>query len=73
MDTIIGHIMAGTGLKEIWNTIYAEIYPYISIENMITGHAYSRAVRAHILSQLCLGKLILDELDLTDEYKITLK
>ncbi|CAI6347499.1 unnamed protein product [Macrosiphum euphorbiae] len=61
--------MAGSGLKELWNTIYAAN----SIEKMITGHAYSRAVRAHMLTQVCLGKLILDELDLTEEFKITLK
>jgi len=38
----IGYIMAGSGLKEQWNIIYAAN----SIEKMITGHAYSRAVRA---------------------------
>lgn len=65
----IGYIMAGSGLKELWNTIYAAN----SIEKMITEHAYSRAVGAHMLTQVCLGKLILDELDLTEEFKITLK
>lgn len=65
----IGYIMAGSGLKELWNTIYTAN----SIDKMMTGHVYSRGVRAHMLTQLCLGKLILDELDLTDEFKINLK
>ena len=39
----------------------------------MTEHAYSRAVCSHMLFQLCLSKIILDEIDLTDEYKITLK
>ncbi|XP_029341748.1 uncharacterized protein LOC100571724 isoform X2 [Acyrthosiphon pisum] len=65
----IGYIMAGSGLRELWNTIYAAN----SIDKMMTGHAYSRAVRAHMLTQLCLSKIILDEIELTEEYKITLK
>lgn len=40
----IGYIMAGSGLRKLWNTIYAAN----SIDKMITGYAYSRAVRAHI-------------------------
>lgn len=65
----IGYIMAGSRLKELWSTIYAAN----SIEKMMTGHAYSRAVRAHFLTQLCLGKIILDELDLPESKKNTLK
>lgn len=65
----IGYIMAGSGLRELLNTIYAAN----SIDKMMTGHAYSRAVRAHMLTQLCLSKIILDENGLTEEYKITLK
>ncbi|KAE9523143.1 hypothetical protein AGLY_016457 [Aphis glycines] len=63
----IDYIMAGSGLRELWNTIYASN----SIDKMMTGH--SRAVRAHMLTQLCLSKIILDEIELTEEYKITLK
>jgi hypothetical protein len=32
---------------------------------MLNGHAYSRAVRAHILTNLILAGIILDEVDLT--------
>jgi hypothetical protein len=31
---------------------------------MLNGHAYSRAVRAHILTNLILAGIILDEVDL---------
>jgi len=65
----IGFIMAGSGLRELWNTIYAANL----IDKMMTGHAYSRAVRAYMLTQLCLSKIILDEIELTEEYKITSK
>jgi len=65
----IGYIMAGSGLKELLRTIY----PANSIAKIMTGHAYSRAVRAHFLTQLCLGKIILDELDLLETKKTTLK
>ena len=42
------------------------LYSANSIEKMRTNHAYSRAVREHFLTQLCLGKIILDELDLPE-------
>jgi hypothetical protein len=32
---------------------------------MLNGHAYSRVVRAHILTDLTLAGIILDEVDLT--------
>jgi hypothetical protein len=32
---------------------------------MLNGHAYSRAVRAHILTNLILAGIILDEVDLS--------
>lgn len=35
----------------------------------MTGHAYSKVVRAHFLTQLCLGKIILDEMDLPETKK----
>lgn len=38
----------------------------------MTRHAYSRAVRAHMLTQLCLSKIILDEIELPNEFKTIL-
>ncbi|KAH0820265.1 hypothetical protein GEV33_002526 [Tenebrio molitor] len=35
------------------------------LDKMLNGHAYSRAVRAHILTNLILAGIILDEVDLT--------
>lgn len=54
----IGYIMQGSGLKEV----LAEIYAPKSLEKMLDGHAYARAVRAHTLLQLTLSLRILKEL-----------
>ncbi|KYN50496.1 hypothetical protein ALC57_00134 [Trachymyrmex cornetzi] len=51
----IGYIMEGSGLKELFSTIYA----VNSIDKMMTGHAYARALRAHTLTHLALAKIIL--------------
>lgn len=60
----IGAIMAGSGLKELQSTIYAEN----SVDKILNGHAYSRAVRAHMLTNLALAHLILTtEVQFTDE------
>jgi hypothetical protein len=32
---------------------------------MLNGHTYTRAVRAHILTNLILAAIVLDEVDLT--------
>ena len=47
----IGKIMAGSGLEELWQTVYA----HNSVSHMMTGHAYARSLRAHFLTQLALG------------------
>lgn len=59
----IGHIMAGSGLKELWSTIYASN----SVIHMLTGHSYSRALRAHLMTYLVLSGLILDETNLEED------
>lgn len=41
----IGHIMSGSGLEDALKIIYAEN----SVEKILLGHAYSRALRAHFL------------------------
>jgi hypothetical protein len=59
----IGAIMAGSCLKALFI-----IYLFIQItglDKMLNGHAYSRAIRAHILTNLILAGIILDEVDLT--------
>lgn len=44
----IGQIMTGSGLEELWQRVYAKG----SVVHMLTGHAFSRAVHAHILTIL---------------------
>jgi len=51
--------MAGSGLKDLLSTIYAPV----SVDKMLTGHAYSRSFRGHLV----LGKLIFKELNLNTE------
>lgn len=58
----IGYIMAGSGLKELLCEIYAEK----SVDHILTGHAYSRAVRAHTLVREALASLIFKDLEQTD-------
>ena len=54
----IGTIMRGSGLEELWATIYAQT----------SGHAYYRALRAHFLTQAALKRIILeDDLNMNDE------
>lgn len=50
----IGMIMGGSGLEELWNTIYAKN----SVIHMISGRQYSRALRAHFLTQQALTHLL---------------
>lgn len=59
----VGYIMDGSGLADALKVIYAEN----SVEKMLQGHAYSRAVRAHFLVYVTLAKIIMDLIDLTDD------
>lgn len=55
--------MAGNGIKEILSVIYAPT----SVDKILTGHAYSRAVRGHMLVCLVLHKIILSEISISSE------
>ncbi|CAH0746943.1 unnamed protein product [Bemisia tabaci] len=59
----IGDIMAGSGLEEVISCVYAPN----SVRNIMNGHAYSRAVRAHFLVGECLMKLIIQKLKPLDD------
>lgn len=59
----IGYVMAGSGLKELLSVICAPV----SVDKMLTGHAYARAVRGHLLAQLALAKFVVKEIQLTEE------
>lgn len=54
----IGYIMDESGIKEALTTVYAEN----TMQHIMSGHPYARAVRVHILLQLALSKLIFDGL-----------
>ena len=65
----IGYIMNGSGLKELFNTIYATH----SIEKIMAGHAYSRAVRAHMLTHLSIAKIVLQSIEFTPDLRAELE
>ena len=51
----IGNLMAGSGLKELLETVYAPN----AVEHIFTGKAIARAVRAHLLVDAALNTLML--------------
>lgn len=51
--------MSGSGLEDILKLIYTEN----CVNNIMPGHAYTRAVRSHILVHLALAKTIMDYVD----------
>jgi hypothetical protein len=55
----VGYIMDGSGLSTLWETVYAAG----SVIHMMTGHAYARAVRAHLLTSAALCSLLLLKLE----------
>lgn len=61
----IGHTMAGSGLKELLGVVYAANL----VDKMLTGHAYARAVRGHILVQGALSQIILKQVNTSNEEK----
>lgn len=61
----IGYIMAGSGPKEVLSIIFAPN----SVDKILLGHAYSRAVRAHTLLQVALSQIILKEITFDEEQK----
>lgn len=52
----IGHIMTESGIAELWETVYAKA----SIVHMLSGHAYSRALRAHIITSAAVIGVLID-------------
>ncbi|GBM15649.1 hypothetical protein AVEN_95270-1 [Araneus ventricosus] len=65
----IGYIMQGSGIKEVLSLIYAPN----SLDKMLTGHAYARAVRAHTLLHLTLTTVISKELVIDDDMDANLQ
>lgn len=60
----IGHIMAGSGIKDVLCIIFAEG----SIDKILSGHSYARAVLLDsIIIQQALSMLIFDEIKKENE------
>ncbi|KAJ8865571.1 hypothetical protein PR048_033091 [Dryococelus australis] len=58
----IGLIMSGSGIEELWMQVYAKS----SVTHIISGHAFYRAVRAHMLTSQALITMILGMENLFD-------
>ncbi|KAJ8677393.1 hypothetical protein QAD02_013180 [Eretmocerus hayati] len=58
-------IMDGSGLDDLWSTAYASE----SIKKMFTGHAFARALRAHILTFTALSVVICDMINVDESTK----
>ena len=54
-----GTLMEGSGLSDILGEIYGEN----AVVHMLTGKAYSRALRDHIIIDHALSKLLIDKVD----------
>lgn len=61
----IGYSMEGSGLEDLWYVIYAPE----PVKKIMTGHAFSRALRAHILTFTALGKKICSSIDVPERWK----
>ena len=57
--------MAGSGLDVLWETVYA----LNTVVHMLSGHAYARALRAHIITIAALTSLLLDSHEYLENYK----
>ena len=51
----IGHVMRGSGLEDVLRVIYGPV----TIEAVLSGKSYARAVRGHFLVQRALNQLLL--------------
>ncbi|XP_044004211.1 uncharacterized protein LOC122849544 [Aphidius gifuensis] len=50
----IGYLMEGSGLADMFGVVYGEK----AVEKLLTGHIFDRAMRAHTLAFIALGKII---------------
>lgn len=53
----IGYVMGGSGLEDLWETVYAPN----TVIHVMTGHAYARALRAYMLSSVAIVSKLLDQ------------
>jgi hypothetical protein len=62
-----GYIMAGSGLEELWRTVYGSD----SITHMLDGHSYSRALRLHTLTAQAIITLLFQTSGALDDVDVT--
>ena len=58
---IIGHRFKDAGLKDV--LVYSGVYAEGSINSVLTGKSYNRAVRAHKLVFETVSRLLLEKMD----------
>ncbi|KAE8743262.1 hypothetical protein FOCC_FOCC011142 [Frankliniella occidentalis] len=53
----VGNVMSGSGVEDLWATVYAKN----TVQHISSGKAYSRAVRAHFLTQTALLGIVFQQ------------
>ena len=65
----IGHLMAGSGLHEVLDLIYANN----DVDHILSGKAIARAVCAHLLVDAALNTLIASKASTQIYFRVTMK
>ena len=58
----IGKVMKGSGIKELFNEVYAEK----TVQQIISGKAVSRALRAHLLAESALISILFEAVNIAE-------
>lgn len=58
-----GYIMSGSGIEQLWSTVYAEG----SIQQILNGHSYYRALRARVLDAQAIASIILSSSNIVEK------
>ena len=59
--------MSGSGFQALWETVYAKN----SVIQMLSGHAFNRALRAHFLTQQALAAILFKDSAILNENEAT--
>lgn len=57
-----GYIMNNSGLTKWWSTVYGAA----TVLHMLSGHAFARAIRAHLLTYSALSTIMLEKMPIDD-------
>ncbi|GBL71174.1 hypothetical protein AVEN_222165-1 [Araneus ventricosus] len=61
----IGTIMAGSGLKELFQSIFA----LNTVDKLMSGHAYAWSIRSHGIAHRVLAQFTMETVSFSDEEK----